>query len=257
MAEPVLLKDLACWLGGYDLTSYLNSVNVSAAKAELGNGRFGDGGEVFFPGLEQITSELGGFYSSEAADAPDRVIWPRIDPTLTPAAWPLLVVPPFSPSATPDTHANRGYLVVGKQFTYNFGAPHGQLLPFNVSTRLSSTYKLYRQTIMQVKAAVSTTTTSTGLQLGALSATQELVVSLHVFNIDVAGNWTLTIESDDNSGFTTATTRDTFTAVTEADDPTAVVRKISGAVADDWWRAVLTENSGTSTITYAVTMGVH
>jgi hypothetical protein len=99
---------------------------------------------------------------------------------------------------------------------------------------------------------VGVTTTSVGKEYGALLATDQLLVSLHVFSIN-GGTWTLTIQSDDNSGFTTPTTRDTFTAVTTA--PTFQVRKIVGAVTDNWWRAVMTETVAGTELTYSVTMG--
>jgi len=259
MAEPVLLSNLLAYLGGYDFggDGNITSVNLTLAKAELANSRFNkDNGETFHPGIQQVTAELGGFFASSVATDPDPVIFTRIDPTLTSTSWPLLLVPPFSPAATPDTFGNHGYLIVGKQFTYNFGGTHGELMTFNLGTKLGTTFAATRNRIMATKTAVSGTTTGTGLQLGALAATDRMVVSFHVFLISGTGSWTLTIESDDNSGFTSATVRDTFTVVDETDDPTNEVRAIAGAVTDDWWRAVLTETSGTSTITYAVSMGI-
>jgi hypothetical protein len=164
--------------------------------------------------------------------------------------------PPFSPAGAPNTFGNRGYLVVGNQFNYNLGGTHGELQQFALGTKLGTTYALTRQRLMAAKAAVSGTTTGTGLQLGALSATQRMVISYHVFLITGTGSWTLTIESDDNSGFTSATVRATATVVSDADDPATEVLTVAGAVTDDWWRAVLTETSGTSTVTYAVSMGI-
>lgn len=256
MAEPILLKDLALWMGGWDFTSFCNSINIGASKAEQGNGRFGDSGEVFHWGLEQVTAEAGGFHSSESATAPDPAIFSRINPSSTPSAQPLLVIPPNSPGDTPNTAGNIGYLVTGNQFAYNFGGPHGELLQFSTPTRLATTFALCRQTLMNPKASVSATTTGAGQQLGALTATQKLYVSFHVFSISGTGQWTLTVESDDNASFTSATTRDTFASVDQDDDPTGVTRIISGAITDDYWRAVLTEDSGTSTIAYAVSMGI-
>lgn len=257
MAEPVLLKDLLAWFGGYDFQGHVSSANLTGAKAELANGRFGDDVEPLFPGLQQIASEFGGFWSAENSSAPDTVIWPRIDPTLTPAAWPVVMIPPYSPAATPNTFGNWGYLVVGKQYSYNFTGQHGQLMPFSVRTLPATTYALYRQKLMAAKATVSATTTGTGFQLGELTASLKMVVSFHVFSITGTGAWTLTIESDDNSGFTSATTRATLTQVDQDDDPTFEVVEIAGPISnDDFWRAVLTEDSGTSSITYAVTMGI-
>jgi hypothetical protein len=91
---------------------------------------------------------------------------------------------------------------------------------------------------------------SAGNQLGALSATQTLVVNLHVVAIS-GGTLTVTIESDDNAGFTTATTRATFTAATAA---TSEQQTVAGAVTDDYWRAVWTLPTGTAT--FAVAAGI-
>ncbi len=188
MADPLILKNLACWLGGYDLSGYLSSVNLTAAKVELPDARFGDTAEVSFPGLQQIVTEVGGFFGSDSALAPDPVAWTRIDQTLTPAVWPLLLVPPSSPNATPNTVGNRGYLVHGRQFNYAVSGQHGQSLPFSLATKPGSGYALFRQRLEAAKAAVSVTTTSAGFQYGALAASEKMVVSFHVFLITGTGS---------------------------------------------------------------------
>lgn len=251
MAEPVLLNDCKIWLAGYDLTGYCNAVEISSSKGEKANSRFGDTAETFYPGVQAVRARISGFFSSESALAADPVIWAQLDPAVTAADWPLFMAPPYFAAATAGAEGNLGYMVVGKQFSNVLGAPHGELLPFTTDTLPASTYKLYRQTVERANTLVSATTTSTGRQYGALLATDQLTVSLHVFAI-TGGSWVLTIQSDDNSGFTTPTLRDTFTAVTTA--PTYQVRKTVGAVTDDWWRCILTKTGGTN-ITYAVTMG--
>ena len=110
---------------------------------------------------------------------------------------------------------------------------------------------------MAPKAAVSVSTNGTASQLGALSAAQKMVISFHVFLIVGTGVWTLTIESDATNAFVGAeTTRATLTSVDQDDDPAMAVATIAGAVTDTWWRAVLTETSGTATITYSVSLGI-
>jgi len=64
----------------------------------------------------------------------------------------------------------------------------------------------------------------------------------------------ITIESDDNAGFTTPTVRQTLTAVITA--PNRIVATLNGPIAtDDRWRAVLTKTGGTS-IVAAVTFSL-
>jgi len=250
MAEPCFLSDLKIYLGGTDLTATLNSCELTAAKAEQANGRFGDIAEVFFWGLRQVRANVSGFFEA-GAGAPDPLAWSRIDPALTPSAWPLSLAPPSAPGVA-GAEGNIAYTIVGREFGYGIGGQHGQLLPYRLSTLPASTYDLYRQTIDRAKATVTATTTSTGYQLGALSATQKIVAVLHVFAI-TGGSWVLTVQSDDNSGFTSATTRITFAAVTTA--PSTEVKVLNGAVTDDWWRSVQTKTGGTD-LTYMVALGI-
>lgn len=257
MSEPCFLKDAAIWLGGYDFSGHCNNINLTGAKAELEHRVFGDGIMSMFPGLVSTMVELGGFWSAESALAPDPVIFTRIDPTQTPAVWPLIVVPPNAVGVAANTYGNNGYGVLGRQFLYSFGGAHGQLMPFSVKTLPSSNYALARQRIEIAKQSLTATHTSTGSQLGALTATQRLLATLHVFSITGTGSWTLTIQSDDNSGFLSPTTRITFTTVDDTQDPAMEIKQVAGAIADDWWRAVLTETSGTSTISVAVTIGIN
>lgn len=251
MPEPVLLSDCKVWLGGLDLSGALNKVSLDAKKAELANGRFGDTADVKSHGLSQPAADISGFWSAGVGE-PDPTLFARIDAAVTQLAWPLSFAPPYSPSAAAGAAGNLVYTLVGDQFAYNLGGQHGQNLAFSVKTKPATLYALYRQMVEQAKGLVTATTTSVGHLLGALAATEQLVAVLHVFAI-TGGSWVLTIESDDNAGFTSATVRATFTAVTTA--PDRAVKLIPGAVADTYWRAVLTKTGGTN-ITFAVALGI-
>lgn len=248
MAEPVLLSNAAVWLGGYDLSGSLNNIDLKLSKAELSNSRFGDLAETFEPGLEQIDCSLGG-YHDYAALGTDVRLYPRIKSDGT--SWPLTVAPPNATTAAPGADGNIAYTIAGKQFSLEVSAAHGELLPYTLTSRLASTgtgSAIYRQTVVLPKASVSATTTGTGRQLGAVSATQKIVAVLHVFSV-TGGSWVLTVESDDNALFSSATTRATFTAAT------GVARQVietNGAITDDYWRVVLTKTGGTSCVAAAL-----
>lgn len=252
MAEPVLLKDCKVYLGGYDLTGQLNAVSLPAGKASLGNGRFGDVCDVASHGLQQVSANLKGFWASGAGQ-PDTVIWPKIDPAQALSEWPLTLCPPQSPSAVAGAAGNLAYTLIGHQFRYKQGAQHGENLPFEFDTKPSSLNALYRGVVALPKALIASTTTGSGFQLGVLGASEQMVVVVHAFAI-VGGSWVVTLESDDNPGFTTATTRATFAAITAA--PNRAVSKLAGAIAtDDYWRLVVTKTGGTS-LTLAASMGI-
>jgi len=248
MPDPVLLSDCTIWMGGYDLSGDCNQVALGASKAEKANGRFGDVVAAFYPGVQSIEAMVGGFWHA----TPDGAIWARIDPAVNPSEWPLTFCPPNAPAAGAGAFGNVAYTVRSAQFGYKLSGKHGELFPFDLTSRAMAG-ALYRQYVEAAKALVTATTTSTGTQLGLLGATQKHVATLHVFAI-TAGSWVLTIESDDNSGFTTPTVRATFTAVTTAPNR-QVVETVGPVATDTWWRAVLTKTGGTN-ITFAVTQSI-
>lgn len=103
--------------------------------------------------------------------------------------------------------------------------------------------------------ARTTTGSGTARQLGALSATQALYVTLHVLSVSGTSTPTITvaIDSDDNSGMSSPTTRGTFAAATAIGGQTM---KISGAVTDDWWRASWTISGTNPSFLFLVAAGI-
>jgi hypothetical protein len=235
------------FVGPYALHGSLDKVTLTAAKAELASNRMGDVAECYVPGLQNPTLTAGGFWASDAVATslePDTIIYPRINPTLEPVAWPVSLCPPMAPAATPGAGGNLVYTLVGKQYSFNPAqGSHGETLKYDVSTKASSAGGgLYRGTVVLPSASVSATTTGSAFQLGAVSATQKIVAVLHITAIN-GGSWVLTIESDNGAGFGTPTTRATFSAATTI---TTLVVETNGAITDDYWRAVLTKTGGTS-----------
>ena len=91
---------------------------------------------------------------------------------------------------------------------------------------------------------------TTGRQLGAVSATQSVYASIHVWSVAGTSTPTLTakIQSDDNSSFTSATDRITMSSATAI---TSEYKSQAGAITDDYWRVNWTV-SGTSPIFKAI-----
>jgi hypothetical protein len=247
MAEPVVFRDARMFVGPYALHGSIDMISLSASKAELASNRMGDTTQCYVPGLQSITLNAAGYWASDAIATslePDTILYPRVNPALEPAAWPVSICPPMAPSATPGAGGNLVYTVVGKQFSFNpVNGPHGDTIKYEVSTKPSSAGGgLYRGTVVLPSASVSATTTGSAFQLGAVSATQKIVAVLHITAIN-GGSWVLTIESDNGAGFGTPTTRATFSAATTI---TTLVVETNGAITDDYWRAVLTKTGGTS-----------
>lgn len=250
MADSVVLSSAAVWFGGYDIAAELNECQLAARRAELPDNRLGDDIDAFFPGIESVDCIVKGFRNS-AADGSETVLAaPRlISSAPDRSAWPLTLAPPYAPAAAPGADGNVAYNLRGCQTAYRLAGAHGESLKFELISRArSGVGVLDRLTVVLPKAIYAVTTTGTGRQLGALSATEKMVAVLHVFAV-TGGTWTLTVESDDNSGFTTPIVRATFTGATAI---TRQVIQIAGAVTDDWWRVVLTKAVGTSCVASAL-----
>lgn len=98
--------------------------------------------------------------------------------------------------------------------------------------------------------AITSSGNSTGIQLGAISSDQTLWALLVV--LAASGTLDVTVESDDNSGFTSATTRLTFAQKTAIG---AQLLSLAGPQTDDYWRIAFTAGS-TPNFTALVVAGI-
>lgn len=247
MADPVVLAAPLVWLGGYDLTTDLDQIDLKASRAEVPDPRFGNDIAASFPGIEQVDAMLNGIFNAGAGGDDTVISDPRV--IASPAdysEWPLTVCPPSAPGAA-GSDGNVAYNLRTAQFGLKFGAEHGQRLPWYLTSR-ARTGRLDRCTILLPKATYGSTATGTAQQLGAVTAAQKIVAILHVFAV-TGGTWTLTLESDNASNFPSPVTRATFTGATGI---TRQVIETAGAITDDWWRVVLTKSGGTSAVAAAL-----
>jgi hypothetical protein len=96
--------------------------------------------------------------------------------------------------------------------------------------------------------------TGTGRQLGAVAADKAVYAAIHVIAASgTSPTLDVIVQSDDNSGFTSPTTRLTFT---QATGKTSQLLSLAGAVTDDYWRVSYTIGGSTPSFTFAVTVGV-
>jgi len=135
---------------------------------------------------------------------------------------------------------------VGEAARYSFTA---------VPATLADGHKLVRG-ILEANRTVTTSSNTTGSNtLGAISASQRLSASLHVFTLSgTSPTLDVKVQSDDNSGFTTPTDRITFAQATTRSGQFSY---INGAVTDTYWRVIWTiGGSATPTVAFAVSLGI-
>jgi hypothetical protein len=243
MSAPVIAKDCAVYYGGYDVTRAHRTLGFECAWEELDDTRFPDQAKASYPGVQMPKASGEGFFRAGSGEI-DAINGLRMSAPGTP--WPWTVCP------VGDSDLGLAYTMQAAHMSYNIGASHGQSLPFKLGmspARVTEDARLVRGQILLPKATRTDTTNGSAIQLGALSASQRIIAVLHVFAETGGGTWTLTIESDDNSDFSSATTRITFTGATGV---TRECKQLDGAVTDDYWRAVLTKSGGTNCVAFAM-----
>lgn len=241
--NPTVLTDCRLYLDGADLTGYSNKAELQAKAANLDRTTFGDSGwHTRVGGLFDGTATLEGFWQAGDLTQPDDTFWANLGV----ATVPLTGVP------ASGTVGSLTYLTRGLETNYTPGAKVGDLVSWTAG--LSTNWPVVRGQILHPQGTARTATGSgTACQLGAVDSSHALYVNLHVMSY-VDGSLTVKIQSDDNSGFTSATDQGTFAASTALGGQTL---KITGGITDSYWRAAWTISGGsTHSFLFAVSAGI-
>jgi hypothetical protein len=245
-----VLKGSRLFAGGVDLTAVNNKIELKTEVDERETTAFNPSS------TSEVWSEVLGGIASASCSAEGQ--WEAADATkVDDASWsalggvgPLTVCPAGGAVAAGDL----AYLTKMLTGSYQLGGSVGDVAPWTLE--LAGSYPLVRGSALHPPGTARTATgTGTAVQIGALSATQALYVTLHVLSVSGSSSPTITvkIQSDDNSGFSSATDRTTFTAATAVGGQTA---KISGAVTDDYWRAQWTVTGTSPSFLLMVAAGI-
>lgn len=132
--------------------------------------------------------------------------------------------------------------------------------PVTVTINLKGVSELFKAVVLGRNSSYSSTTTESSDQHGAVSATQKVVGILRLLSNpggSGSNDCVVTIESDDNGGFSSATTRLTFTTLDQTDVAQIEVKEANGAITDEYWRAKVTiTGAGSRTFDLLLTVGI-
>ena len=234
-----VLKDVDLWFDAYRLRGQMNSVALSDAVDLRETPVFGDAGQRRIAGLRDVVCDMEGYWDS----ATDLALFDKIGV----ADVPITIAPEGAAEGA------RAFLFRCMAGEYTPGAGIGEPFAFSLNAQGSSGERLVRGSILH-NAVRTADGQSTGLQLGAISATQKLYAALHVLAISGANPTSLYLESDDNSGFTSATVRITFDALTTGIG--SQWKTLAGAVTDNWWRIRWDVPAGTPSVEFVVAVGI-
>jgi len=247
MAGQILTDQLIC-MGGYNLTGVSNAVTIEYGAEMKGSTTFGQSTRSNKGGLFTVQLQAAGFYDAEAQDEP---VFAAVGVDNT----------PITVAASGSSQGDTAYFFAATAGEYSTGETVGELNKYSIGAGAGGTNgKLIRGFVEH--NALDTAETSSliatlGQQLGAVSGSQSLYIALHVVESNGSGDQTLDvdIESDDNSGFTSAISQGSFTQFTTSVGSEILV--IPGAILDDYFRAAITiGGTGSPSFKFLISFGV-
>lgn len=231
--------DVEVYVAGHDFTGDTNVVQIDAKVNPLDKTTFGSGSwQELHPGVKSVAFTESGFWQSDASAAVDPEAFPDLG-----IANRVFTLAPTGAEAGP------AYMFQAGKFNYQLLGKHGELAPFSLTAQGDSGHGLVRGQLAKAKGSVSATgALGTGVNLGAVGASQYLYGTFHVFS---AGTTiTVVLESDDNAGFTSATTRATFGPLTARGGTWAT--RVAGSITDTHYRLRVTACTGTFVVAGAI-----
>lgn len=236
------LLNARLWLGGFDVSGHASAVQLEQAAALLDDTVLMQSAVSRAGGLPGAKLHAEGYWDT-AADA-DTGLFPQLGLTNV----------PVSVASQGGAEGTVGYTFLAAIGSYAPGGTIGDLLRFAVDGESAGT--AIARGLVGMNRTMAATATGPALPLGVLGTGQSLSVGVHCLALTgTTPSVVLTVESDDNSGFTTPVTRLTFGALTL---PGSDFKALVGPVATEtYWRVKATiTGTGVSAQLVAV-LGIH
>lgn len=226
------------WMGKYEFSNVAQSAGIDYGADAPEATTLADSTHIMHAGgLKTFGFAAEGFWDENA----DNVIFNDI----AASAIPLTI------AAETGAVGEVAYFINLLQGEYSIGAEVGEMFPFSCAGRAAG--NLVRGTI-NAQNTYSASANGASQQLGAVGTGQTIYSAVHVVTASgTSPTLDIVIESDDNSGFTTATTRMTHTQFTAAGSE---LLTLAGPITDDYWRASLTIGGTTPSFALVVTLGI-
>lgn len=243
--SKTILTNVRCFAVGLDLTGNSNKIELSSEVEEKEATNYAS------QGWKEI---LGGLASAEISGEGQ---WEAGDPSkVDDGSWAQFGgIGPWSMSANNSAAVgNLAYFTRALRADYKAGGTVGDVAPWTSTAK--SAWPLVRGQFAHPPGTARTATgTGTALSLGAVVAGQSLYAALHILSAAGATpSITARVESDDSSGFTSATTRLTFGAATAVGGQ--ILRTDGSAITDTWWRVAWTISGTTPSFLFAASLGI-
>lgn len=239
MAEGVL-TNAAIIIGAHNLSGDANALALNFEAEILDITKFGDDARRKIAGLRSNTFSLAGHWNG-GDEALDDALFSKI----------ALAGQPISFGGAGLADGARCFTAKALLGSYAPGAQVGEVFAFDAAGEADD--DLGRGLVV-ANATAGSSSSSTGQQVGAIASGASLIANLHVTAASGSSpTLDVVLESDDNSGFTSATTRGTFSQATGL---TAEQLTVAGPVTDDYWRVTYTIGGSTPSFSFVVALGI-
>jgi len=242
MAVQPLTSALIC-VDAVNVTAYANSINVTMDADTRDVTTFASGGSrQMVSTLGMVGVEIAGFDDDVATGGPnDLMQFASIGALNT---WTVSI-----PGTTAGDAAVFGQ---GRTMTATpISGAVGDVAAVNIG--ITGTSREVVGLLLHPAAARTTTGSGTAVAFTTPTAGQALHYAAHVHSVSGAGNIVFTIQTDDNGGFSSGTTRITSSAITAVG---AVFGSLSGALAGETHIRVGWTITGFTSVTFSVSAGV-
>jgi hypothetical protein len=236
------------FINGVDLTGVSNTVKAEMIKEVKERNVFGNTGKVReMAGLGDVNFTAAGFHEA----AQDSLLRATYGTNTINTAFII-----SSASKTATAAGDLAFFFQGTQPQYSTGEQHGNDLLWGLNLQGGGNgYGIIAGKALNVgTTAITADGNGTGVVMPAASATQYVYAMLQVLEVSADDSIVVTIESDDNADFTSATTRFTFDSASAigAQYPA----RLAGAITDTYWRAVYDVTGADVSIKCAVLLGI-
>jgi len=240
------LTDLHIAVDELNLSCFANQVDVMAESEEIDVTTFCGGGyRQKITGLSMFTVNASGF-QDYVAPAPGTVLDASAD-MVSPGSLRTFTVAPEG-----DTVGNVAYFGTARTTALTeLSGSVGEAATLSLST--AGTSRLVRGSMLHGVTEETATGNGTAVEFTAPTASESLHASFHVHSVTGSGTLSLVVETDDNSGMTSAVSRITSTSFTDIGHE---LKSLAGALAGETHVRVSWTITGFTAVTFSVAVGV-
>lgn len=226
-----------------EAAGFVNAIELAASAEAKEITTFASAGfRQYATGLATFNVNLSG-YQDQVGPSPATLFSPTTLSTGTPDT--------FTISVPGTTVADPAFIGTAIDTTQMEMAQVGD--PATWSGGWAGTGRLVKGQLLHPSAARTATGNGTTITFTTPTASQSLWASFHVHSVSGTGTITFTVQTDDNGGMTSATTRITSTAFAAVGGE---VRSLAGALAGETHIRVVYTISGFTSVTFTVAAGV-